>query len=221
VAAVAGLAMPTMLRAKADRDQEVERLGALATWVEMVRDTVGAASGLTEALKATAVSAPTAVRAPVKQLAARAEREPLPDALAKFAGEMDHPVTDTIAVTLGLASANHGGSLQEALAEIAKSTRQEVSMRLRIETSRARQFTSARFIASIVAVFSVGMVVFSRPYLAPFDTMTGQVALVVIGGLFVGSGIALVKMSRFCRPPRILDLARIPTAPTPTDRSQP
>lgn len=214
LAGIAGFTSPTVFRAKTNREQEIDRMTALATWVEMVRDTIGAASGLIETLKATAASAPTAIRAPVRQLAARAEREPLPDALAKFADEVNHAVADTVAVNLGLAAANQVGSLQESLAEIAENTRQEVSMRLRIETSRARQFTSARFIAGIVAVFSIGMVAFSRSYLAPFDTLSGQVALAVIGGLFIASGIALVKMSRFSSPPRILAVGQIPAAST-------
>ncbi len=204
IVGMAGFSTPTVVRAKANRDREVALMTALATWVEMVRDTISAASGLTETLKATAVTAPAAVRIPVRQLAARAEREPLPDALAKFADEMDHGVADTVAVTLRMAAANQAGSLQDALAELAENTRQEVSMRLRIEASRARQFTSARFIAGVVAVFSVGLVSFSRPYLAPFGAAWGQVALAVIGGLFVGSAIALVKMSQFNSPPRIL-----------------
>ena len=213
IVGVAGFSAPTVIGAKANRDREIERMAALATWVEMVRDTIGAASGLIETLKATAATAPAAVRIPVQQLAARAEREPLPDALAKFADEVDHGVADTVSVTLQLAAANQAGSLQEALAELAENTRQEVSMRLRIEASRARQFTSARFIAGVVAVFSVVMVGFSRPYLAPYDTAWGQVALAVIGGLFIGSAIALVKMGQFRNPPRILDVRHTPTTP--------
>lgn len=221
IAGIAGFTSPRVFRAKANREREMNRMIALSTWIEMVRDTISAASGLNETLKATAVSAPTAVRTAVRQLAARAEREPLPDALAKFADELDHAVADTVAVNLGLAAANQIGSLQESLADIAENTRQEVSMRMRVETSRARQFTSARFIAGIVAVFSIGMVAFSRSYLAPFDTLPGQVALAVIGGLFIASGIALEKMSRFASPPRILNVGQTPTASTTADGRQP
>ena len=215
VVGVAAFVSPTVIGAKSRRDREMDRLGALATWVEMLRDTISAASGLTETLKATADSAPTTLRSPLRQLAARAEREPLPEALARFADEVDHPVADTVAVSLGLAATNQVGSLQESLAELAESTRGEVSMRLRIEASRARQFASARLIAGVVAVFSIAMVGFSRTYLAPFDTVSGQVALAAIGGLFVGSGIALERMSRFSSPARILEVHRIPDAPSP------
>ena len=213
IAGTAGFISPTILRAKSNRGRELERMTALATWVEMVRDTIGAASGLTESLQATAATAPRVLRRPVRQLAARAERVALPDALAKFADEVDHAVADTVAVTLSLAATNQVGSVQETLAQLAESTRQEVSMRLRVEASRARQFASARFIAGVVAVFSVGMVSFSRSYLAPFDSAAGQVALAVIGGLFIGSGVALMKMSRFNNPPRILDVGRVPASP--------
>ncbi len=215
VVGIAAFLSPTVLRAKSKRDRETDRMNALATWVDMLRDTISAASGLTETLKATADSAPATLRAPVRQLAARAERESLPVALAKFADEVDHAVADTVAVSLGLAATNQVGSLQESLDELAENTRQEVSMRLRIEASRARQFASARLIAGVVAVFSIAMVGFSRSYLAPFDTVSGQVALAVIGGLFIGSGIALERMSRFSSPPRILEVHRSPLVPSP------
>lgn len=215
VGAIALFVSPTVLRAKSSRDREIDRLNALATWVEMLRDTISAASGLTETLKATASCAPSVLRSSVRQLAARAERESLPEALAKFADEVDHAVADTVAVSLGLAATNQVGSLQESLAELAENTRREVSMRLRIESSRARQFASARLIAGVVAVFSIAMVSFSRTYLAPFDSASGQVALAAIGGLFIGSGVALERMSRFSSPPRILDVHRTPTAPSP------
>ena len=205
--AIGGFAAPTIVGAKASRGREIDEMQAIATWVEMVRDTVGAASGLAETLKATAVTAPAGLQAHVRRLAARAEREPLPEALIKFAKEANHAIADTVAITLVLATTSQVGSVQESLAELAENTRQEVSMRLRIEASRARQFTSARFIAGVVAVFSIGMVALSRAYLAPFDTASGQVVLTVIGGLFIGSGIALVRMSSFDSPPRILDLA--------------
>lgn len=216
VVGIAAFLSPTLLKAKARRNREIDRLNALATWVEMLRDTIGAASGLIETLKATADSAPSVLRAPVRQLAARAEREPLPVALGRFADEVDHAVADTVAVSLGLAATNQVGSLQESLAELAKNTRQEVSMRLRIEASRARQLASARLIAGVVAVLCIFMVSFSRTYLAPFDTASGQLALAVIGGLFIGSGFALERMSRFNSPPRILEVHRGPAVPGPT-----
>lgn len=216
VVGIAAFLSPTLLRAKARRSWEIDRMNALATWVEMLRDTISAASGLIETLKATADSAPSVLRAPVRQLAARAEREPLPVALGRFADEVDHAVADTVAVSLGLAATNQVGSLQESLAELAENTRQEVSMRLRIEASRARQFASARLIAGVVAVFCICMVGFSRTYLAPFDTASGQLALAVIGGLFIGSGLALERMGRFNSPPRILAVHRGPAVSSPT-----
>ena len=216
VVGTAAFLSPTLLRAKAQRSREIDRMNALATWVEMLRDTIGAASGLIETLKATADSAPSVLRGPVRQLAARSEREPLPGALGRFADEVDHAVADTVAVSLGLAATNQVGSLQELLAELAENTRQEVSMRLRIEASRARQLASARLIAGVVAVLCISMVSFSKTYLAPFDTVSGQLALAVIGGLFIGSGLALERMSRFNSPPRILEVHRAPVVPSPT-----
>ncbi|WP_419918547.1 type II secretion system F family protein [Candidatus Poriferisocius sp.] len=203
---IVGFYSPAIWGARANRQQETERMIALATWTEMVRDTISAAPGLIETLKATALTAPSAIRPQVRQLAARAERESLPLALAKFADETDHAIADNVAITLGIAAGNQGGTLQELLTELANNTRQEVSMRLRIEASRTRQFTSARFIAGVIVIFSVGMVGFNKSYLAPFNSISGQIALAIIGGLFIGSGGSLIKMSKFNTQPRILNV---------------
>ncbi|MYG94833.1 MAG: type II secretion protein F [Acidimicrobiia bacterium] len=204
--AVSAFSAPKLWTAKAQRASELERMAALATWVEMMRDTISAASGLNETLQATADSAPAIIRPTVRQLVGRAERESLNEALTKFAQEMNHAIVDIIALTLSKAAANQVGSLQQALGELANNTRQEVSMRLKIEASRARQHASARFVMGVIAVFCVGLIAFSRPYLEPFDSASGQVALAIIGTLFIGSAVALEKMSRFRALPRILTL---------------
>ncbi len=206
--AIIAFGAPKLWTAKQQRTAEVERLTALASWVEMIRDTISAASGLNEAVGATALAAPAAIRPLVRRLVARAEREPLNDALAKFAQEANHAIADTIVLTLNKAAANQFGSLQQALSDLADNTRQEVSMRLKVEASRARQHASARFVMGVIAVFCASLFTFSRTYLEPFDSTAGQIALAIIGTLFVGSALALEKMSQFKTLPRILNLQK-------------
>src|SRR3546814_5847459 len=54
---------------------------AIASWTEMIRDSIVAASGLEEAIVATAPVAPTPIASEVRTLVRRLEHQRLPDAL--------------------------------------------------------------------------------------------------------------------------------------------
>ena len=64
--------VPRLLGAKARRDTLRERSEALASWAEMLRDSVSAHAGLREASSITAKVAPRPIRVEVQRLAARA-----------------------------------------------------------------------------------------------------------------------------------------------------
>ncbi|MGV9567376.1 hypothetical protein [Streptomyces sp. NPDC003480] len=51
---------------------------------------------------------------------------------------------------------------------------------------------------------AVGLVVFNRPYLDPFDTLTGQVVLAVVGVLFAVSFTYLTVIGRIEEPVRLV-----------------
>ena len=59
LAAVAVLVLPGILGGKAARQQAIDRTEAIASWTEMIRDSIVAASGLEEAIVATAPSPTT------------------------------------------------------------------------------------------------------------------------------------------------------------------
>ena len=56
----------------------LERIEAIATFTEMLRDTISAAAGLEQAILAAEPVAPAPVREPVLMLAARLRRAPRP-----------------------------------------------------------------------------------------------------------------------------------------------
>jgi len=62
-------------------------------------------------------------------------------------------------------------------------------MRMRVQAGRARTRTSIRVIVGTTLGFATGMVLLDRPYLAAYDSITGQILLFVIGALF-GLGFA-------------------------------
>jgi hypothetical protein len=73
LAAAAVVAGPRLLGGRSGREASISRTEAIAAWTEMVRDSIAAASGLEEAILATAGVAPPAIRAEVAVLVRRLE----------------------------------------------------------------------------------------------------------------------------------------------------
>jgi tight adherence protein B len=89
--------VPLLSGTRRRREELSARSEALASWAEMLRDTITAHAGLREAIALTARVAPAPIRNEVQLLAVRAEREPLTTALRRFAVEVADPVADLIA----------------------------------------------------------------------------------------------------------------------------
>ena len=205
IAAVGGIFGPSLVGARARRNQAVAKIEAIAAWAEQLRDVMAAAAGIQEAIVATGPLAPAAIGPEVRRLVERisTRRERLRPALERFADELAHPLGDMVVTSLLLASERQG-RLGDLLSEVARSARQTATMRLRVEAARARTYVTTRLIVGTTVVISVWLVVFRREYLAPFDTAGGQVMLVVIGAVFVGAGSLMRRMADPDEPARLL-----------------
>ena len=203
LAAAAVSVIPLLVAARAQRAEANDRSEALASWAEMLRDTITAHAGLREAIALSAPVAPLAIRRQVQSLAARAERQPLGDALRRFGAEVADPVADLVVAALVIAADRQAQRLPELLAQIAAAAREQSSMRLRVETGRARTYASSRALVVITFGLAVGLLLFSPTFMSPYDTFGGQVVLTLIGGLFAGALMGLVAMSRPVQPPRL------------------
>lgn len=187
----------------------IAKLEAIASWTEMLRDTLAGAAGLTQAVVATASIAPRELRSPVETLAGRLfNGAPLTEALRAFAGEVDDPAADVVVASLIMAASERANRLGDLLGALATSTREEVAMRQGVEASRS----SARSAVRTVAGFSMGllalMTFFARPYLAPYRSGTGQLVLGLVGILFC---LGLWLMALMVRPrpaPRLFATAQ-------------
>ena len=199
-AAVAPLLSGTRRR----RDELNAKSEALASWAEMLRDTITAHAGLREAIALTARVAPAPIRKEVQLLAVRAERESLTTALRRFAIEVADPVADLIVASLVIAAERQAQRLAELLTQIAGSAREQSAMRLRVETGRARTYASSRALVAITFGLAVILLVFSPTFMSPYDSATGQIVLMAIGALFAGALWALVQLGRPVTPPRLL-----------------
>ena len=208
--AVGGLAasltviVPRLLGAKERRDTLRERSEALASWAEMLRDTVSAHAGLREAISITAKVAPRPIRVEVQRLDARAERDPLTRALRQFAAEIGDPVADLIVAALVIAADRQAHRLSDLLSQIAASAREQVGMRTRVETGRARTYASSRALVLITFGFAVVLMVCSPTYMQPYDSFVGQLVLAGIGALFAAALWGLVELSKPAETPRLL-----------------
>lgn len=215
VAFVAGYAAgwftPDLVGGKAAQREAIARTEALASWTEMLRDTLAGAHGLEEAIVTSASVAPDAIHTEVAALAERLRRQPIKEALDDFGQELAHPIGDLVVTALMLAAGGSSGDLRELLGTLAVSARDEAGMRLRVEATRARLRTAVRVITLCTATTALGLVVLNRSYLESYESPVGQIVLVLVLSAW---GVALWwlgRMGDYVAPERFLA----------TDRSEP
>jgi Flp pilus assembly protein TadB len=181
------------------------KLEGLAAWTESLRDTVAGAVGLEQAIPATAYAAAPAIQGSLMTMADRLRvRVPLPDALERFADDMDDASADLIIAALILNSRLRGPGLRDVLSSLARSARAELEMRQRINAGRRSTQRSVQIIITVTLAFVLGLAVFNPGYLEPYRTAVGQLVMVLIIALF-GAGIMwLRRLSRFEQPERFL-----------------
>jgi tight adherence protein B len=207
LAALGGMATPTIVGARKRRDASVAKTEAVAAWAEQLRDTIGSSAGLQQAIAVTSRLAPTQIRSEVRDLALGMRRSPLPDVLRRFAAEVDDPSADQVAVALILASERRGQNLTALLGDVAEAARDEATMRMRTETARAQSYSDAKAVTLIVlGVFGL-LLVFSDDYLAAFGSPMGQLILAVVGGMWAFAIYGLAQLSKVRRPARLLALS--------------
>ena len=199
-----GMAGPSLVGTSAARRDAIARTEAVAAWTEMLRDTMAAAAGIEQAIVVTAPVAPAPIRAEVVALAARLERERLVPSLRDFAHALDDPTGDLVVSALVLASERQARRLGDLLGTLASAAREQANMRLRVEAGRARTRTAVRVITATTVAFALGLVVFNRGYLDPYDSAAGQAVLGLVGACFAGALWWLAAMAKVAAPERFL-----------------
>jgi len=207
-AVLAGLAvwgLPRVVGRDAENATVVARIEAIAGWTEMLRDTLSAAAGLEQSIHATAATAPAPIRDQVSDLVARLDAgDRLGPALRRFADELADPTADLVVAALVLAVEHQARNLTELLSSLAAAAREQAGLRLRIAAGRSRTRTSVRVIVGTTVGLAAGLVVLNRHYLAPYDTLGGQVVLLMVGGLFTTAFVWLARIARVDTPARLL-----------------
>lgn len=202
LAAGAVLGAPKLIGGKAARAEAIQRTEAIATWTEMVRDSIAAASGLEEAINATAAVAPAPIRPEVRLLVARLERQPLTTALAAFGDDLAHPSGDLVVAALSIAARTEASDLTGLLSRLADAIRGEARMRIRVDVGRTQVRTASKVIIGVVAATIALLAVLNRGYLAVYADPAGQLVLLFVGGIFALGGWLLVRMAELEMPDR-------------------
>jgi len=216
LAGAAGFLAPSLLGGKSDREQRRARLDAIATWTEQLRDVMAAASGLEQAIITTAPLAPQAIRPAIMHLGASLEAgTSMRTALRRFAAQLDDPAGDLVVAALILASEGSPRQLGDLLSRLAATSREEVKMRLRIETGRARTRSSVKVVTAVTIAFSFGLVILNPEYVAAYRSVTGQLVLVGVAACFTGAYWWLARSGRPTATARFLIAGDAPATAQP------
>ena len=184
----------------------VDRLEALATWIEALRDAVAAHRGLLAAIESTERSAPPAIKAHVSRLIVRIKTGTALDAaLYAFADELGDAAADEAIAPLILAARFGGSDLGGLLASAATSTREQIALWQRTEVARSKPRRDMRLVIVITLVFTLGILVIGHGYFRPFGTPAGQVALLAAASLFACGFAAMNRLSRPQPMPRLFE----------------
>jgi len=202
LAAAAVIAGPRLHGGRSGREASIARTEAVAAWTEMVRDSIAAASGLEEAILATAGVAPPAIRAEVTVLVRRMEHQSLADALAAFGDDVSHPSADLVVAALSIAARMEASDMTGLLSRLAEAIRGEARMRIRVEVGRTRVRTATKVIVGVVGATIALLTVLNRSYLVAYDSPGGQMMLLAVGAIFATGGWMLLHMSELDMPER-------------------
>ena len=188
--------------------QAIARVDAVATWTEMLRGMTASAASIEQAVLATVPVAPPALRAELEKFARRlaVEQPSLPAALRPLADAIDDEIGDLVVAALLVAASpsQRIGGLSAQLAELATAAREKATMRMRVLTGQARLHAAARLITLITLAVIAVLLIFDRPFLAPYGTGTGQLALLGISAIFAAAFAGLARLGRQQAGPRLL-----------------
>jgi Flp pilus assembly protein TadB len=205
---------PALFGGAGAETKAINRLEALAAWTESLRDTVAGAVGLEQAIPATAYAASPAISKELTALADRLRvRVPLPQALQRFADEMNDSSVDLIVASLILNARLRGPGLREVLTSLSESARAALDMRQRVNAGRRSTRRSVQIVMVVTVAFVLGLSLFNKPYVQPYSTPLGQIVLLAILALFAAGFFWLRRLASFEVPERFLHARdRVPSA---------
>jgi Flp pilus assembly protein TadB len=183
----------------------IARLEGLASWTESLRDTIAGAVGLEQAIPSSLRAAAPSLQEPLARLVDRLHtRMPMPDALRRFADDLDDPGADLIIAALIINSRLRGPGLRDLLGGLSTSVREELDMRRKINADRRSTRRSVQIVVLVAVSVALLLGVFNHSYVSIYDQPLGQFVLLVVAGFYAAGFFWLRKLARFDAPERLL-----------------
>lgn len=171
----------------------IDRLDALASWIESLRDVVAGGVGLEQAIDLTAATAQPALASELGLLAGRLRaHRPLPETLYRLADDLDDGTADRALAALVIAAEARGPGLIAVFDKLASATREQVSARRQINASRQSTHRAVQIILGLTAVSFGGLVIVNRGYLDVYRDALGQGVLALALAL-TGAGLVWLR----------------------------
>lgn len=178
--------IPSVIGGAKKSEAQIIRMEAVAAWTRRLADMLrsGAASSLDTALRRSVGTVPAPIATEVQALVTRMGPQGMERALRAFAREVNDPAGDLVAAVLILRSRHGGAGMADVLTQLAADLDDRVRMTREVEAERAKPRATTRIIVLVTAAVIGGMILLVRPFLAPYGTLLGQVALAGIGVVF-------------------------------------
>lgn len=207
LAAAAAMGARRVRRRDGAGRHSVERVDALASWVENVRDVLRAGHQPVGAIAVTVDTCPAAIRPQVRSFSARlAAGHGAEQAVRRFADDIDDPLADLVAVGL-LVAITRGAETEGVLSSLAAQTRHAAERRRIVEAERAPVQREVQMVSVVMCVLLAGLLLFGRSsYLDAYDDAAGQVVLAVVLLAYSALVVWVVRLTRFPRPGRFISV---------------
>ena len=192
---------------------EIERLDALASWIENVRDVMMAGEQPVGAITASVAACDPLIRPSVRRLAAGLGRHDPDLVLRRFADDLDDPLADLVAAGLAIAI-RRGARTVPVLTALAAQAREQVDRRRLVEAERAPTRREVRALTLVMGTLVLGLLLFGRSeYLDAYDAPSGQAFLSVALTGYAALIVRVQRLATFPRPGRFLSTSAAHVAP--------
>ncbi len=183
---------------------DLQRIDALASWIENLRDVLIAGDQPIGAINATVATCPAAIKPQVRRLAAGLGRQDPAIVFRRFADDIDDPLGDLVAAGL-LIAVQRGARTAAVLSSLAEQARRQSDRRRLVEAERAPIQREVTLLTVIMGTLVLGLLVFGRAeYLEPYDSAGGQLFLGVVLAIYAMLLLRVQRLARFPRPSRFL-----------------
>ncbi len=188
--------VPHTMTTRATVRRDRERLRALASWIEIIRDLLGSGAGIEDALVASQRHTGKAIAVDVAQLVVDTQLKGSRPALLAFGESFANPVADEVIWALVIAMDRSSAAVSEVIGKAAARTRERVATQEKLDAKRSSRYTVVNTMVAMTFLLGAAMVALNPAYQRYYSTLVGQLVLTTIIFLQGGGFVALLRMGQ-------------------------